>query len=256
MALHELETDMADAKVALITGSGKKRVGWYVADMLAQRGWSIAVHYRSSAAEARETLAHLQGLGASAALFQADLTDETAVRRLVDNVHREFGRLDVLVNTAAIWPSRKLEDTTAADVRTAFDTNLLSVFLCSQHAGLIMCRQEDGGCIITVGDWAIERPYLDHAAYFLSKGAIPTMTRMLAVEFAARNPRVRVNCILPGPVMLPESMSADERNEVAQATLVKHEGRPENFALAVRALVDNDFVTGVCLPVDGGRSIS
>jgi pteridine reductase len=99
------------------------------------------------------------------------------------------------------------------------------------------------------------RPYRDHAAYFTAKGAIPTMTRTMAVELAARNPRVRVNCVLPGPVMLPPDLPDAERAEAIAGTLVKREGRPENVAHAVEFLLENDFVTGICLPVDGGRSI-
>jgi pteridine reductase len=108
---------------------------------------------------------------------------------------------------------------------------------------------------VTIGDWAVRRPYRDYAAYFTAKGAIATLTRTLAVELAALNPRVRVNCIEPGPVMLPDDMPAADRLRVIEATLVKREGRPENVAHAVRFLLENDFVTGVSLPVDGGRSI-
>jgi pteridine reductase len=140
-------------------------------------------------------------------------------------------------------------------VRDHFETNTLGTFLCSQHAGLAMVRQPEGGCIITFGDWAEARPYLNYAAYFPSKGAIPSLTRCLAVELGTRNPRVRVNCILPGPVMLPPDLPADERRQAIHATLVKREGSPEHIARAVLHFIDNDFVTGACLPVDGGRSI-
>jgi len=110
--------------------------------------------------------------------------------------------------------------------------------------------------MVTLGDWAVERPYLGYAAYFPSKGAIPAMTRSLAVELARRNPAIRVNCILPGPVMLPPDLSSEERREAIAGTLVRREGRPEHVAHAVLFLVENDFVTGVCLPVDGGRTIA
>src|SRR5229473_3390718 len=178
--------------VALVTGSGKRRVGWHVADALAQRGFSLAVHYRSSAQEAAESVASFQTRGLKAVALQA---------------------------------------------------------------GLAMVRQSEGGCIINFGDWAEARPYLNYAAYFPSKGAIPTLTRCLAVELGIRNPKVRVNCILPGPVMLPTDLPEAERKQAIDATLVKREGRPENIAQAALALIDNDFITGVCLPVDGGRTI-
>jgi pteridine reductase len=119
-----------------------------------------------------------------------------------------------------------------------------------------MVRQPEGGAIVTIADWAIARPYPRYAAYFLSKGAIPTLTRAMAVEFAGRNPAVRVNCILPGPVMLPADLSEAEVKGAVAGTLLKRPGRPENVAHAVVFLVENDYVTGVCLPVDGGRTIA
>jgi pteridine reductase len=246
---------MTTPRVALVTGSGKRRVGWYVADALAARGYALVIHYRSSAAEAAETIAYFQSKGVQAVALQADLTDESAVRSMMQEVLARFGRLDALVNCAAIWKSKRLEDISAADVRLHFETNTLGTFLCSQHAGLAMVKQPEGGCIINLGDWAEARPYLNYAAYFPSKGAIPTLTRCLAVELGTRNPRVRVNCILPGPVMLPADLPEEERRQAINATLVKHEGRPEDIAQAALFFLDNDFVTGACLPVDGGRTI-
>jgi len=246
---------MAQPRVALVTGSGKRRVGWHVAEALAARGYALAVHYRSSAAEAAESVAAFRARGVDAAAFGADLTDEGSVRKLIADVLGHFGRLDVLVNAAAAWKRKKLEDVTAADVRLFFETNTLGTFLCSQHAGLAMVKQPEGGCIVTLGDWAIARPYVNYAAYFPSKGATPTLTRTLAVELGTRNPNVRVNCILPGPVLLPPDLPAAERQQAIDATLVKREGRPENIAQAVLFFIDNDFVTGACLPVDGGRTI-
>ena len=246
---------MPTKKVALVTGSGKRRVGWHVAEALAARGCALAIHYRSSAAEAAETVEAFRHRGVEAVGFAADLTDERSVRGLVEQILAHFGRLDVLVNCAAAWKSKKLEDVTAADVRLFFEINTLGTFLCCQQAGLAMVRQPEGGCIVNLGDWAVARPYVGYSAYFPSKGAIPTLTRCLAVELASRNPAVRVNCILPGPVMLPPDLPEAERKQAIGATLVKREGRPENVAQAVLFFLDNDFVTGACLPVDGGRTI-
>ena len=98
-------------------------------------------------------------------------------------------------------------------------------------------------------------PIWTTAAYFVSKGAIPTLTRVLAVELGHRNPKVRVNCIHPGPVMFPPDASDAERQEMVESTLVRTADCPESIALAVQFLIDNPFVTGACLPVDGGRTI-
>jgi pteridine reductase len=246
---------MSQSKVALVTGSANRRVGWHVADALAARGFAIALHSRRAGPHLDTAVEALRSRGVQVAGLAADLSDDSSVRTLIAQVIAQFGRLDVLVNTAGAWEAKKLEDVTAADVRLHFEANTVGTFLASQHAGLAMVKQPEGGCIIMMGDWAIERPYLNYAAYFPSKGAIPAMMRSLAVELGTRNPNVRVNCILPGPVMLPPSVSPEERERVIRGTLVHREGKPENIAQAVLSLVDNDFVTGVCLPVDGGRSI-
>jgi len=246
---------MSVGKVALVTASGKQRIGWHVARALAERGHAIAVHYFRSAAQAAETVAAFQALGIAAAAYQADLSDEGAVQALFRGVVGRFGRLDVLVNCAGVWEARKLEATTAADVRSHFEANALGSFLCAREAGLVMVKQPEGGCIVNIGDWADVRPYQDYVGYFMSKGAVHSLTRSLAVELASRNPRVRVNAILPGPVQLPPDMSEEERRQVVNATLARREGSPENIARAVLALVENDYIYGVCLPVDGGRTI-
>jgi pteridine reductase len=132
----------------------------------------------------------------------------------------------------------------------------LATFLCCQLAGAVMVEQPEGGAIVTIGDWATVRPYRNYAAYFAGKGAIPTISRTFAVELAQRNPAVRVNCILPGPVMPPDNLSEHEVKGAVAGTLLKRLGSAENVAHAVLFLVENDYVTGVCLPVDGGRTIA
>jgi pteridine reductase len=240
----------------MVTGSAKKRIGWHVADALAVRGYNIAVHYHTSVNEAAETVEHLRRIrGVEAAALQADLTEESAVHDVVRGAQERFGRLDVLVNCAAVYKAQPLEEVTAADVRRNFETNLLGTFLCAQQAGLLMVQQPEGGCIVNFGDWAVARPYLNYAPYFASKGAIPAITRCLAVELGVRHPQVRVNCILPGPVLFPDDMPNAEREETIRSTLVQRAGQPENVAQAVLFFVENDFVTGVCLPLDGGRTI-
>lgn len=243
-------------QVALVTGAGSPRVGNAIARTLAARGYAVALHYNRSADHARQTATEIGTQGGRARAFQADVSSPGDVDRLVEQVVESFGRLDVLVTSAAIWEPQPLEAITAEQLRRHFEVNALGTFLCCRKAGLVMVAQPEGGAIVTIGDWATARPYPGYASYFLSKGAIPTLTRTLAIEFARRNPRVRVNCVLPGPVMLPDDLPLDERREAIAGTLVEREGRPEHVAQAVLFLVENDFVTGVCLPVDGGRTIA
>jgi pteridine reductase len=241
--------------VALVTGSGAPRIGNVVAQALAGRGYRLIIHANSSIADARKLADELTAAGSESIAVTADVRDEHAIERVVREAHSHFGRIDALVNCAAIWNAKRLEEVTAEDVRQNFEINTLGTFLFCQHVGRIMVSQPEGGAIVNFGDWAVVRPYLDYAAYFPSKGAIPTLTRTFAAELANRNPRVRVNAILPGPVMLPEHLSSDERAAAVAGTLLKREGSPQNVAQAVVFLLANDYITGVCLPVDGGRSI-
>jgi pteridine reductase len=241
----------SEQPVALVTG-GAVRVGRAIVRELASRGYRVAIHANTSLDKAQQLVDELIGEGRTAAAFGAELRDEDATRAMIDRVHRHFGRLDALVNNAATWSPTPLENVTADDLRRFFEVNTVSTFVCCQHAGQIMSGQESGGAIVNIGDWATRRPYKNYAAYFPSKGCIPTLTRMFAVELA---PRVRVNAVLPGPVLVPDSISETERQASIAGTLVKREGRPEHVAEAVAFLLGNDFVTGACLPVDGGRTI-
>jgi pteridine reductase len=226
-----------------------------IARSLADNGYAIALHYHASAEAAAECVAEMQSAGARCEAFQANVAEESEVDLLFDAVMERFGRLDALITTASIWDPLPLEHVTAGDVLRSFAVNALGTFLCARRAGLIMAEQPEGGAIVTIGDWAIERPYLDHSAYFLSKGAIPTLTRTLAVELAHRNPKVRVNCIHPGPVMFPPDTSDEERQAMVDSTLIKQANCPDSVSRAVLFFLENDFITGVCLPVDGGRTI-
>ncbi len=241
--------------VALVTG-GAVRVGRAIVEALAACGHAVAIHANSSTDDANELATKLAEQGAQTLVVQADLSDETATRRMIDETWNHFGRLDVMVNSAAIYSPKPLEEVTGDDVQKYFEVNTLGPFIGCQHAGLKMATQDEGGVIINIGDWAVERPYTKFAAYFPSKGAVPTLTRMFAVELSQRNPLLRVNAILPGPVAFPPNLTDQEKQQVVDSTLVKHAGSPENVAHAVIFLVENDFVTGVCLPVDGGRTIS
>jgi pteridine reductase len=243
--------NQSDSPVALVTG-GAVRVGAAIVRELATRGYRVAIHANTSLDRAQELVDELKQSGHDAAAFGAELRDEDATRAMIDRARRHFSRLDALVNSAAMWSPTPLADVMADDVRRAFDVNTLGAFVCCQHAGLIMAEQGQGGAIVNIGDWAVERPYRGYSAYFISKGVIPTLTRMFAVELA---PKVRVNAILPGPVLLPETVSEADRRRAIAGTLLGRPGKPENIALAVAALLENDFITGVCLPVDGGRTL-
>lgn len=242
-------------RVALVTGSGAPRVGNAIARHLATLGYHLALHANTSTDEAEQTAAELRRAGTEVIVVQGAIDDADRVEAMIDEVVDAWSRIDVLVNSAAIWSPQRLEEVKAEDLRHYFDVNAVGTFIASRAAGLRMTRQETGGAIVNIGDWALVRPYLDHAAYFPSKAAVEAITRSLAVELAERNRRVRVNCIHPGPVLLADSISDERRRAVQESTLLKRVGTPQHIAHAVQFLIENDFVTGVALPVDGGRTI-
>src|SRR5262245_53473182 len=124
--------------VALVTGAGAPRVGRHVALSLAARGYRLIVHANSSLARAEAVAADLRRDGREAIALAADVRDEQAVKTMVAAAVERFGRIDALVNTAAIWERKPLEDVTADDVRRHFETNALGTFLCCREIGLVM----------------------------------------------------------------------------------------------------------------------
>ena len=219
-------------RVALVTG-GERGMGAAVVRALASRGYAVAIHAHGSLQEARALADQLAAAGVPSLAVTANLRDEGPVRAMVQRVADHFGRIDAVVTCAAIRHAGPLEEVTADDLRTHFDINCVGAFVAAQEAGAFMVRQPEGGGIVMMGDAAVDRPPTGSAAFVPSQGAIPAMMRSLAVEFAARNPRVRANCVL--------SDAAGHR-----------EGTVEHVAHAVLFLLENQFVNGICLPVDGG----
>ncbi|MEM6469062.1 MAG: SDR family oxidoreductase [Planctomycetota bacterium] len=246
----------SDSPVALVTGSGAPRVGRAIARELAEHGCRIMLHANSSDEEARQAAASIRDQFEVEADVTLGAIEEAGVaNRLCDETVSRFGRLDILINSAAIWWPTKLADVDAELMRRYFEVNTMGTFFCARAAAKYMYKQPAGGSIVNLGDWATVRPYLDHAAYFPSKGAIDVMTRSLAVEFATQNRRIRVNCVKPGPVLLADDVPDEQRRKLCESTLVGNVGTSEHVAHAVRFLCENTFINGVCLPVDGGRSI-
>ncbi len=242
--------------VALVTGSGAPRIGQTIARHLASLGCHLALHANTSLDQANQAANEIRkGTGVEVIVTEGSLEDSRVPQQLIDQTIQTFGRLDILINSAAIWEPTPLQEITVNEMQRYFNVNTLASFLCARAAGLQMAGQSTGGAIVNIGDWATVRPYLDHAAYFPSKGAIDTMTTSLAVELAQKNPNIRVNCIKPGPVLLAETVDPATRKSIAASTLVQRLGTADCIAHAVQFLCENDFVTGVCLPVDGGRSI-
>jgi pteridine reductase len=241
-----------EGKVALVTGAGR-RVGRAIALALASRGAAIAVHYRSSRAEADQLAAEVAANGGKAQTFRADLEKVADIEAMVAAALAALGRIDVLVNSASVFVRKPIDEVTERDWDVALDTNLKAPFFLSKLAGAAM-RRQGAGKIVNIGDWAGIRPYNNYLPYTVSKTGIIGLTRALAKALA---PEVQVNCVALGPVMAPEDYSAEEVARLVNATLTKKMGSPEDVARAVLFFCEGtDFATGATLLLDGGRLIA
>jgi pteridine reductase len=247
-----LERAPLDGRVALITG-GARRLGAAIARRLHAAGATVAIHYRSSATEAAALVAELQSTRvASAAAFAGDLLDTDALRAIVDDVHRRFGRLDVLVNNASSFYATPLGSITPEQFDDLVGTNLKAPLLLAQAAAPALRRSR--GLILNLADIHGQRPLRDHAVYSAAKAGLIMLTRSLARELG---PEVRVNAIAPGPVLWPEhGLPEDLQAEIVGKTALGRSGSPEDVASAAYFFAaEAPYVTGQVLAVDGGRSI-
>ncbi len=237
---------------ALVTGAGR-RVGRAIALALAERGMRVGVHYHASEEGARETARGVSDRGGEPVLFHADLRGPAAPDTLVADAVRAMGGLDVLINSAAVMRRTPLDSVTPTEWDEIMAINLRAAFFCARAAGVEMTRAEaSGGVIINIADLAGLESWPAYIPHGISKAGVIHMTRALARTLA---PRVRVNAIAPGAVLLPEQWSARDAERLIATTPLQRIGAPEDVTRAVLYLLDADYVTGEVALVDGGRHI-
>ncbi len=237
-----------DGKKAVVTGSAV-RVGRRIALTLAEAGADVAVHYRTSDEEARETAEEIREHGVSAATVQSDLSTVEGAESAVDDAADALDGLDVLVNSASVFYPSPVGEVEEDDWNALFNVNLRAPFFASQRASE---RMEADGVIVNIADWAGYRPYQNHVPYCTTKAGVIALTKGLAKELA---PDVRVAAVAPGPVMLPSSYTEEDVERILEKTPLDRVGSPDDVADAVEYLVEAGFVTGAVVPVDGGRLI-
>jgi len=240
-------------KAVLITGAAR-RVGRVIALALGQRGARVAIHYNTSKAHADRVANDLRdSYGRDSLTVKADLADPKQISRMVDQVAKRFGGIDVLINNASIYEKTPFEDATVADWDAHMDINARAPFLLAQAVAPHM-REAGEGKIINIADWAGHRPYEDWTPYCVSKAALLALNSALARELA---PQIQVNAVMPGPVLPPEDATPRYRKNVIAATPLAKFGTPEDVAKAVLFLIESgDFMTGAQIAVDGGRLIA
>jgi pteridine reductase len=242
-------------KVVLVTG-GAKRVGAAISGMLHDAGASIAIHYRSSRAEAEALASRLEASRpGSADLVQADLIHTRELAGLVQQTIQRFGRLDAVVNNASSFFPTPLGDIAEAEWEDLIGTNLKAPLFLAQAAASELRRNH--GAIVNIVDIHAERPMQGHLLYSVAKTGLAGLTRALAQELA---PFVRVNGVAPGVILWPEEggwQDEERRRRIIAHTLLKREGEPGDIARTVLFLLrDAPYITGQTIAVDGGRSIN
>jgi len=233
---------------ALITG-GAHRLGRAIGLALAEAGVDVAFTYWSSADAARATVRAIEERGVRALALRGDAANDGQMRAVVARVRRAFGRIDLWVANAGVFRRTPLGDATPADWDDMLRLNFETFLVPARHLGPLLVRQ-GSGCIVALGDVAALRPWADYVPYCVAKRAVVAHAMQLARTLA---PAVRVNVVAPGPVLFPPDFPAAARRREIGRTLLKREGAARDIADAVTYLARADYVTGVVLPVDGGR---
>ena len=235
-------------RVALVTGSAK-RLGRAVALRLAQEGADVVIHYRSSEAEAYGAVAEIEKLGRRSIALRADLVRIPEIQTLFQQTYAHFGRLDVLINSAANFVHTEFASTTESLWNESLETNLKAPFFCAQAAGPLL--KETRGTIINFADIGGILAWPGHIPHSVSKAGVVMLTRCLAKALA---PDVRVNAIAPGTITMSGDPSDWETDFIRRSPLHRT-GTPNDVADTVLYLIDASFVTGQVLILDGGRTL-
>ena len=238
-----------DGRVALVTGAGT-RVGRAIAVALGKAGMRVGVHYYGSEKGARQTVDEIVAAGSDARTLPGDLTDPATGPRIIEHMTKVFGSLDLLVNSAAVMLRTPVGEVLVEDWDAMFALNLRAPFFLSQSAARAM--KDRGGIIINIADLAAFESWRNYVPHAITKAGVVQMTRGLAHALA---PKIRVNAIAPGAVLLPEGYTAEQRDKLVSTTPLGRIGSPDDVAQAVIYLITADYVTGETIIVDGGRHV-
>lgn len=235
-------------KRALVTGAGV-RVGRALAYALLRRGTDVVVHYNQSSHGAKQTVMEGEAMGRRAVLLQADLSDAGAAEALAARAAAALGGLDIVVNSAAIMERVPLAEVTPENWDRTMHVNLRAPLFVSKGAAAVL---GDGGAIVNIADLAAFERWTGYPAHVISKNGVVVMTELLAKALA---PRIRVNAIAPGAVLLPENWDEAAKEKLVNTTPAGRLGKAEDVVQAMLYLLEAEYVTGETIVVDGGRRI-
>jgi NAD(P)-dependent dehydrogenase (short-subunit alcohol dehydrogenase family) len=246
-------------KVVFVTGS-VRRVGWAIALAFAAEGANLVIHYASpdSEGDAHKAAQEVHKLGGDALVISGNQSRSSDVEQMFAQVKAHYGRLDVMVNSAAIFKRTDLLDITEAEWDEVMGINLKGPFLLTQSAARLMIEggsaASSEGVIINISDNSGLNPWKSRPHHSISKAGVIMLTQVAALALAQHH--IRVNCVVPGPVLRPAGEPESVLAKIAAALPVGHIGSPTNIAQACLFLAGNDFATGSILRVDGGEGLA
>lgn len=236
-------------KHVLITGAAI-RIGEALAKTFLEHNALVTAHYHRSTKEIN-AWATTHSKRENLFTYSADLRDLSQIEQLIEKSIKHFGLIDILINSASVFMPSKIETIGKHDWESHLEPNLLAPFyLCQKTVEGMKVKKE--GLMINIADVYGEKPLKNFTPYSVSKAALIHLTRNLAKEYA---PFVRVNAISPGPILPPNHYSSEQIDKAAQRTLFHRWGTPLDIVHAAFFLTQNDYLTGVNLKVDGGRSV-
>lgn len=235
-------------KAAIVTG-GAKRIGRAIALMLADKGYHIALHYHTSESTAIDLAADIRATGQDCCLFQCDLNDFPQVTRLIPDIFKKFPETSLLVNNASMFERSRLMETTEELFDSHFNINLKAPFFLSQY----FARESSAEQIINILDTKVARTLIEYFVYTMTKKSLFEFTKMAAKELA---PRIRVNGIGPGLILPPLGEDQTYLSRLSEKIPLKKAGEVDNVLSAISFLLDNAFITGECIYVDGGEHLN
>ena len=239
-------TNLTDKPTALVTG-GATRLGFAFARALATAGFNIALHYHSSTREAQKAAESIRALGVSCDTFQCDLSEKEP-QKLIERVFDQYPTLQVLINSASAYDAATIAATSRACLEQQFSVNFFAPFLLTSTFAE-KCAQ---GNVINILDNKIAFQQNNYAAYLLSKKTLESFTQLAAMEFA---PNIRVNAIAPGVILPGTNRTNDYISWRIEGIPLKRQGAVDNLTQAMFYLLENGFITGQTLTVDGGEGL-
>jgi pteridine reductase len=237
-----------EGKTVLVTGAAR-RIGREIALALAGAGADVVVHHRRSQAAAKALAEEIRSAGGRAWAVRANLADEAECEVLVERAREAAGRLDLLVNNAAIFPESRVASVTMTELDRAVRINAWAPFVLSRRFAE---RAPEGAAIVNVLDTRVRGLDRGHVAYHASKSLLAVFTRLMAVEYA---PRIRVCAVAPGPILPADGETPDAFEAATAAVPLRRCGTARDVADAVVFLAGASYVTGQVIYVDGGRHV-